>query len=110
MGQPVTGGAQTGQIVGVIRSTFSARDDVMDLQIAGIVAAGPGAFVAVFRKNFAACFGRDGGLVALVWAAGLAITGGCFQFQRADFQFAFAGLHRGYFAVRALVDVDLRRR
>lgn len=82
MKQPMTPRAKGDEILGSIGSTFPSRNDVMNLQIAGVAAAWPLAAVPVARQNKPPGLWRNGGCVALSRLADLRIAPGAFEFGR----------------------------
>jgi len=78
MPQIVTAGAEGDQIPGVVRAASCAGDDMVDVQIASVMAALAPALVPVTGQNFPPGFGRDGAGVAFAgFVDGGVAVGGC---------------------------------
>ena len=80
---------------------------MVDFQEMGVIAARSLAFAAGSGQNKAAGGWWYGGCIAFIGTADLAVALGMCKFCFADFQFAFAGLNSGFFALGALMDVQL---
>ena len=64
MMEPMTRGAQGGQVVGIVLSALGAGDDVVNLEEFRVIAAGRLTVVAVAGENKPPGGWRDGGLVS----------------------------------------------
>ena len=95
MNQAVTGGTEQLHIPQIVASAFVARNNMVDLQKPGVMAARCFTFMAGIGKSLSPDGRWDGGFVALAWFRNLVIAFYLLEFLLPDFQFPFAGLDFG---------------
>ncbi len=73
-------GTEGDEVVFVVGTTVGSRVEVVDGEVARVVAAFSSALEAVAGEDFASGFGRDGGFVGFVWVVDHGVAGGGFFF------------------------------